>query len=903
VSELSSGTVTLLFTDVEGSTRLARDLGERWVGVLAEHRRLLREAFAAHGGHEVDAQGDAFFVAFPRAANAAGAAAAAQRALTEHPWPDGLKLRVRMGIHSGEPIVSDEGYVGVDVHKAARICAAAYGGQVLLSAAARDLLGDVAVKNLGDFRLKDMMRPERLFQLEIEGVPSDFPLPRSLNATNLPTQPSPLIGRHEDVAAALALLRSDDVRLVTLVGAGGTGKTRLALQLAAELADEFADGVYWVPLGPVSEPGIVGDVIARTIGAPVESESFLRSLRDRELLLLLDNFEHVLPAAPLIGDLLAAAPRVKVLATSRAPLHLSGEHELPVLPLGERDAVELFAARAKAVRPTFEDGKATAEICRRVDCIPLAIELAASRLKHLTAESLLARLDRSLAILTGGARDLPERHRTLRATIDWSYQLLEPEEQRLLDRLAVFAGAATIEQAESVCVLEREAGVDVLDGIASLVDKSLLRWYEPDDGPPRYFMLETVHEFALERLAERGEEATIRRRHRDYFLELAERLNPIDRLAGIHELVLERNNLRAALEWSLEEPEGGEGLRLAFILWRYWVETGSITEGRRWLDLALARPHPNDRALEARALDAAAFLAAQQGDFAAALSLSEKGVAIARTLHDAPRILAWCLFRVGQIEVDRGRLAGAQPWLREAAEIFQRERWPLAEAWALIELNRAELLSGRFAEARRGFADVVEVTRGGEEAIAFAYAEVLLGLALSLDGELDDGLAYVEAGLEGLSRLDARFTLADALLHAAPVFYLTSDISRERAALAEALRIALDSGIVPRASSCLEGAARIAADAERYATAARLWGAADESSRELGVVPSPLRLRLREPRERAARSALGEDSFTRELEKGRSTSLVEALGLGLEAIESIEAEGGVTAMPPLVQSA
>ncbi len=886
MSDLPSGTVTLLFTDVEGSTRLARELGERWAGVLADHRRLLREAFAAHDGHEIDTQGDSFFVSFSAATDAAGAAAAAQRLLASYAWPPGTEVRVRIGIHSGEPIVSEEGYVGIDVHKAARICAAAHGSQVLLSRATCDLLGGLAVKNLGEFRLKDMTASERLFQLEVDGVPSDFPPPRSLNATNLPTQPMPLIGRRDDVAAALALQRSD-IRLLTLTGAGGTGKTRLALQLAAELAQEFADGVHWVSLAPVSEPGLVGDVIAKMIGAPVESDGLLRFLRDRELLLLIDNFEHVLPAAPLISDVLGGAPLVKVLVTSRAPLHVSGEHEFPVSPLAEADAVELFTSRAKAVRPTFEDGEATAEICRRLDCIPLAIELAASRLKHLPVTNLLTRLERSLDILTGGARDLPERQQTLRATIDWSYRLLDPTEQRLLDRLAVFAGSATLEQAEPVCVLDGESDIDVLEGVSSLVDKSLIRWFAPADGPPRYFMLETVHEFALERLLARGEEPAIRRRHRDFFLHLAEQLNPIDHLSGIHALLPERNNLRAALQWSVDqEGDADKTLRLAFILWRYWVETGSITEGRHWLDAALGRTRSTDPVLKAQALDAAAFLAAQQGDFEGGLLLNEQSLAIARTLPDSPRVLGWCLFRLGQIEVDRGRLEAAGPPLREAAEIFRSERWGLAQAWALIELHRSELLSGRLAPARRGFADVVELERGDREAIGFAYGEVLLGSTLAFDGEIEDGLDYVEAGLEVLGRLDARFTLAVALLHAAPAFHLAADYSRERDALAQALRLSLDGGIVPRASACLEGAARIAADAGHYVRATRLWGAADQSCRELGIVPNALRLRLREEFERAARDALGEDAFRREFDRGRSDSLSDALQLGLQAVES-----------------
>jgi class 3 adenylate cyclase len=413
---LPAGAVTLLFTDIQGSTRLLDELGERWPTTLADHNRLLRDVFARHGGIEVDRQGDAFFVAFPRVEAAAAAAAESQRALVEHTWPEGKAVRVRMGMHTGEPVVMEDMYLGLDVHKASRICSAAHGGQVLLSATTRQLLG-VPARDLGEFRLKDLTAPERLYQLEIEGLPSEFPPPNTLTATNLPTQPMPLVGRHADLDAGLELLRSG-ARLVTLTGAGGSGKTHLALQLAADVSSEFADGVYWIALAPVADPAAVEDAVSTVVGAPPERGGLVRFLHDRELLLLLDNFEQVMGAAPLIGEVLATATGVKMLVTSRSPLHLSGEHELPVVPLTEEDALQLFVERARAVRPTFEADDAALGICRRLDCMPLALELAAARLKHLTSSDLLARLEHSLDLLTGGARDLPERQRTLRATIE-----------------------------------------------------------------------------------------------------------------------------------------------------------------------------------------------------------------------------------------------------------------------------------------------------------------------------------------------------------------------------------------------------------------------------------------------------------------------------------------------------
>jgi predicted ATPase/class 3 adenylate cyclase len=882
MTDLPSGTLTLLFTDIQGSTRLLDELGDRWPATVADHNRLLRDVFARRGGIEVDRQGDAFFVVFTRVAAAAAAAAEAQRALADHPWPEGKQLRVRMGMHTGEPVLMEDMYLGLDVHKASRICSAAHGGQVLLSTATKELLAAPTL-DLGEFRLKDLTAPARLYQLEIEGLPSEFPPPNTLPATNLPTQPRPLVGRRADLDAGLELLRSE-VRLVTLTGSGGSGKTHLALQLAAEVSDELADGVYWVPLAPVTDPAAVEDAISTTVGAPPERGGLVRFLRDRELLLLLDNFEHVIAAAPVIGEVLAAAPRVKILVTSRSPLRLSDEHELPVPPLSEEDALELFADRAQAVRPSFEPGETALGICRRLDCMPLALELAAARLRHLTASDLLARLDRSLDLLTGGARDLPERQRTLRATIEWSYRLLSPAERQLFDRLAVFAGRAPLEQVEMVCAVEGEDPVHILDGLASLADHNLVRWFVQPGDAPHYFMLETVHEFALERLAERGEEALLRRRHRDAYLALVERIKPIDVVAGIAALVPERNNLRAALRWSVaEDGESEETLRLAYLVWRYWFETGSTAEGRTWLEAALASARTGDAELHARALDACALLAAETGEFGRAVQLSEEAVAMARSL--SPRVLGWCLHRRGAIDIERGRLEDAAVPLAEAAELFRAERWSLSLAWAEIDLGRIALLQGRTDDARRRFEEIVAYEQGEVEQIAYAYAETLLGSTLGLGGDLEGGLEHIERGLALLTELDAQWTLAVCYLHVAPVYHAANEPDRERDAVARAIRVCRDSGIVPRGSTCLDAAARVAVDAGKDAEASRLWGAADRIREDLDIVSNPFGLALRSMFEETARARLGEERFRLEFDAGAAMTPSEAFEFALHAID------------------
>jgi predicted ATPase/class 3 adenylate cyclase len=615
VRKLPTGTVTLLLTDIEGSTRLLQELGEKYAEVLVEHRRILRDVFSRHDGVEVDTQGDAFFFAFTRASDAVSAAADAQAALVEGP------LRVRIGIHTGEPVVTEEGYVGVDVHRTARIMSAGHGGQVLLSDPTRQLLdATVRLHDLGEHRLKDLSAPQRLHQLG----DGEFPPLKTLYQTGLPVQPTPLVGRQRELGEAGALIRSH--RLVTLTGPGGSGKTRLALQIAAEVAEDFPDGVFWVPLAAISEAELVLPTVAGTLAAKDDVSDHVEAKR---MLLLLDNFEQVLAAAPALGDLLQRCPNLKLLVTSRAALRLSGEWEYQVEPLPEVDAVDLFVERARAILSRFEPDESVAEICRQLDRLPLAIELAAARARILAPKELLARLEQRLPLLTGGPQDAPERQRTLRATIEWSYDLLQPDEQRLFARLAVFGGGFGLEAAEAVCG-------GSLDMVEELVDRSLIRRW----GSGRLGMLETIREFALDRLENSSERDAIVQSHFDYFMSLAEDAQlggEVYTTAGLDRLDAERDNFRAAMRWALDEREPALALRLAGALGRFWT-IRAHREGYRWLTEALeSAPDapPDVRAIGLMWAGSTIFFTS---DYERAAELLEEALDLFRQLDDKKHV-------------------------------------------------------------------------------------------------------------------------------------------------------------------------------------------------------------------------------------------------------------------------
>ncbi len=679
--------MTLLFSDIEGSTRLLLRAGDAYAELLSEHRRLLGEAFDRHGAVHADAEGDGFFVVFPTATAAAAAAVEAQRALAGHPWPGENEVRVRIGLHSGEPRLVDGGYVGLDVHHAARVMSAGHGGQVLVSESARTLLDDrFELRDLGEHRLKDLAASERLYQLVADGLPEEFPPLSTLGnrPTNLPASPNPFIGRTRELEELTALLARDDARLLTLTGPGGTGKSRLAFQLARSVLENFANGVFLVRLAPLRDWELVVPTIAETIGLRERAgESAVAALteylHDRRMLLVLDNLEQVVDVAPVLAEVLASAPGLKIVATSRTPLRLSLEHAYAVRPLALDESVPLFVERARAAGAadfavTDENSDALAEICARLEGLPLAIELAAPRVRTLTPAALLRRLDRRLALLTGGPQDLDERQRTLRGTIEWSYDLLTGEEQELFTRLGLFVGGCRLDAAQAVCDVDGT----LLDALESLVEKSLLRQRADSDGEPRFWMLETIREFALERLESSGEADAVRGRFAGWFAELAEALDAEsrsgDQPAAIARLLDDYPNLRSAMGLARATRDGELLLRLSTALWPFWSTRGYVGEGQRALEDAfeLSGRRP------ARALLGLSSLRVLSVSSAGLLEEVQEALQAAEELGD-PLTLAQAWNLLGQVE---GTLLGSLAQAEEA--------WGQALAYAERANLRAE---------------------------------------------------------------------------------------------------------------------------------------------------------------------------------------------------------------------
>ena len=637
--EQPSGSVTLVFTDIEGSTKLLEELGvDAYKEALAEHRRVVREACGRYSGYEVDYEGDAFFYAFVTARDAVLAVSEAMQGLAEGP------IRIRVGIHTGEPALDPPKYVGMDVHRAARIMAAAHGGQVLVSASTAALTGIDGLRDLGEHRFKDLTAPERVYQLG----PGEYPALRTLHQTNLPIPQTPFLGREQELATVVELLARDDVRLLTLTGPGGTGKTRLALQAAGALAEHYPHGVFWVSLAPLRDPALVLESAAQTLGA---QDGLGTHIGDKRLLLLFDNFEHLTEAAPDLSPLLSECPHLEILTTSRGPLRLAGEQEYPVPPLAREEAVDFFLSRARAVRPDFDTDEAIPEICRRLDELPLALELAAARTRALSPAQLLERLSQRLDLLKGG-RDTDPRQQTLRATIEWSHDLLSEDEQRLFAWLAVFAGGCTLEAAEEVCDAD-------IDNLESLVEKSLLRFTNQ-----RYWMLETIKEYAAERLEVSDELVELQLRHTDYYLGFAERTTP--RLVGgsdasriLQLLDADHDNFRQALVVLREAPATGGMLRLAASLGRYWYMRGYIVEGRAWLEQALA-PTAGSTGVDAKAMLGLSILLDTAGEYAEAERVGESSVRLYRELGGSPDDLADALNHFGNVLANLGHFRRAQ---------------------------------------------------------------------------------------------------------------------------------------------------------------------------------------------------------------------------------------------------
>jgi predicted ATPase/class 3 adenylate cyclase len=874
--ELPTGTVTMVFTDIEGSTVLLSRLGTRYGEALSAQRDMLRSAISDWRGHEMGTEGDSFFVVFESAADAVACCAAAQRALAAHAWPGGAAIRVRMGLHSGEPIRHEDGYIGMDLHRAARIAATAHGGQVVMSGVTWELAhsglpAELSVRDLGLHRLKDIDEPEHIYQLAGPDLAAQFPPLKSLGApTNLPVAVTPLVGRDSDREQLHGLIRQPGLRLVTLTGPGGVGKTRLAIDAAASLGESFPQGIYFSALAAVSDADVMWKAIAGDLSVDGdEPAAVMAHLRDRRTMLVLDNLEQVHGAAEVVAALLAAAPRLVVLATSRGPLHLQGEHELPVPPLeipqepaiaavAASAAVRLFVQQAGMVRPGFvvtgENAADIAAICRRLDGLPLAIELAASRARLLSPKALLARLDHS-AVLAATDAGRPSRQQTLRATVAWSYDLLPPRSAAALRRAGVFASGCDLDALAAVALAGDgpdgpDGAADPLELISELMDVSLITVTQGADGEPRVGLLETIREFALERLAEAGELDGAQRRHAGYYAALAEQAHPQlygpAQLAAVDRLEAEHDNLRAALTWSLE-PQGagaadaervGIGLRLVKALVAFWHRHGHAVEGGRWLQRAIDLVNDDTGATLAAVAHGLGMLLTQQAEFAAAVPLFERSLAIYRDTGERDQE-AKELNSLGITHCYLGDLSIARSLLEESAALARETGNEQRLAAALSNLGLTETIAGDFDRA-------TEVLR---EAVA-------------LDEKHGDqlGLVYDTHGLTMISLREGRTAEARDLLSTALDFVASSG----------------DSDIV---ATTLELAACTVAGQGEPPRAARLAGAAEAVRQIAGMPIAEHDAKLLEGFLAPARATMTAAEWDAEYGAGRALSQAQAAAL------------------------
>jgi predicted ATPase/class 3 adenylate cyclase len=868
MASLPTGTLTILFTDIEGSTRLLQKLGApEYARVLGEHHRLLRSVIAACDGVEIKTEGDSFFAVFPRATDAITAAVTAQRDLAEVDWPSDAQVSVRMGVHTGDVAISEGEYVGLDIHRAARISAAAHGGQVLLSGTTAALVASalpdgVDVRDVGEHLLRDIEAPEQLHQLDIEGLRTDFPPPHAL-ATRfdlLPAEMSSFIGREAVLGRARELLAG--TRLLTLTGPGGTGKTRLAVRLARDVSDEYVDGVAFVALASITDPALVLPTVRHQLGVveqpgKVALETLAERLAGRDVLFVLDNFEQVAGAAHDVASLLEAATELSIVVTSRIALHITGEQEYPVPPLAvpevhetvdlERlsrsEAVALFVQRAQAVSPDFAltaaNAGAIAAICARLDGLPLAIELAASRVKLLTPAALLGRLQNSLDLLQSTSADRTDRQRTLRGAIDWSYELLEEPEKVLFRRYSAFVGGWRLDDAMAIVESAGPVGRDLLDGTSALLDHSLVRQMETRD-EPRFTMLETIREFGREQLAARAELDAIATAHAGHFAALTEEAEThltagrewLDRLENDHA------NVRAALAW-LAERDLARALWMGGRLWRFWHLRGHLREGTEILTELLARPADDAPAARAKALVGLAGLVYWQTDFDAARRSYEEALVLARAVGD----------EVLEVEI-------------------------------LYSLAYTRAIESDYEGANRDLASAADLYAGQGNSVMATWASATIGMNMTLSGDHEGALPILESGIKRFAELgeaygerNASSVLSRALMNLGRVDD-AANVNRH------VLELALSQQDITSLSAGLHDAASIAVMRGYLELGARLTGAAQRIVDDTGAQPPPTLINRVEALP-SLRGHLPAERLDRLITEGRELSMDEAVSLVL----------------------
>jgi predicted ATPase/class 3 adenylate cyclase len=877
VASPPTGIVTFLFTDIEGSSKMWERNPQAMHRALARHDQILRDAVEERGGYVFKTVGDAFCCAFSTATDALEATLKAQRALFTEEWGIEGGVRVRMALHTGAAEERDGDYFGPPLNRVARLLSAGHGGQVLLSLTTKELARDqlppnVELWDLGERRLKDLFGPERVFQLVGPGLPSEFPPLRTLEGrpNNLPLQPTPLVGRKSEVEEVAQRLCGEEVRLLTLTGPGGTGKTRLALQAGADLLEEFDDGAFFVSLATITDPELVSSTIAGSLGLRENAGQSLTEtiegyLHHKHLLLILDNFEQVLEGAPLVGELLGTCPELKVLATSRIPLRLYGEQEYPVPPLdlpdlarlpplerlAQYEAVRLFVERAKAVKPDFEvtndNALAVAEICVHLDGLPLAIELAAARTKLLSPRALLSRLGNRLKLLKGGARNLPTRQRTLRATIDWSYELLDEDEKPLFWRISVFSGGSMLEAIEEVC--DPQGEMEALEVVGSLLEKSLLRMEEGAEGESRFAMLETVQEYAREKLEESGEAEETRRRHAEFFVALAEEARPKLRagpqVEWLERLEQENGNMRGVLSWALSTDDIATAARLGWALYMFWWIRNHQPEGQRWTEPVFLRRSELPPRLRIRTIIVFGAMVYGQGDIefierlcVELMELSQEVGGDAQAEANAPMGLGLVATHRGDLEAAREHLEKALPLLREA----------------------------------------------GEDGLA-AQTHTFFGTVLLLEGDHEGARRRFEEGLTLGRSIGDRLSICIALFSLAQLALAGGDYDRAFRWFAEGIVPSEELGDRGNIAHILEALGIVAGARGESLKAARLLGASEALVSAIGLRGHPYYRPDRVLYERVkaeVRTKLGEAAFEAALDEGRAMPAEQAVEYALE---------------------